>query len=192
MSATAWTDVRTRSKAGTCCRSARTLSDWAAFFAAHCRCRSRCGDGNHGVSDPAARARSGPAPVPRGRSRHGCLCHRKLSSARAERREAPRVPCIKRARSRLRSSGRSGPVCPAECRPRTSPIRAPSPCRSSRQTMAEARCRLASTLATSTVHNARNSIRRDGHHDDDAPSVLGTVQGAALRSARAYARPCGP
>ena len=30
--------------------------------------------GNHGVSDPGARARSGPALVPRGRSRHACLC----------------------------------------------------------------------------------------------------------------------
>ena len=30
-----------------------------------------------------------------------------------------------------------------------------------------------------------------GHHDDDAASVLGTVQGAALRSARACARPSG-
>ena len=29
--------------------------------------------GNHGVSDPAARARRGPAPVRRGRSRHGRL-----------------------------------------------------------------------------------------------------------------------
>jgi hypothetical protein len=30
-----------------------------------------------------------------------------------------------------------------------------------------------------------------GHHDNDAGSVLGTVQGAALRSARACARPSG-
>jgi len=30
-----------------------------------------------------------------------------------------------------------------------------------------------------------------GHHESDAASVLGTVQGAALRSARAYARPLG-
>jgi hypothetical protein len=34
-------------------------------------------------------------------------------------------------------------------------------------------------------------VGHDGHHDDDAASVLGTVQGAALRSARAYARPSG-
>ena len=33
--------------------------------------------------------------------------------------------------------------------------------------------------------------QRVGHHDNDAASVLGTVQGAALRSARAYARPSG-
>ena len=37
------------------------------------------GAGNHGVSDPGARARNGPAPVRRGRSRHGCLCRFRLS-----------------------------------------------------------------------------------------------------------------
>ena len=31
----------------------------------------------------------------------------------------------------------------------------------------------------------------DGHHDDDAASVLGTVQGSPLRSDRASARPAG-
>jgi hypothetical protein len=36
-----------------------------------------------------------------------------------------------------------------------------------------------------------NHTGRNGHHGDDAASVLGTVQGAALRSARAYARPSG-
>jgi hypothetical protein len=35
------------------------------------------------------------------------------------------------------------------------------------------------------------SRRRVGHHGGDAASVLGTVQGAALRSACAYARPSG-
>ena len=35
------------------------------------------------------------------------------------------------------------------------------------------------------------SRRRVGHHGGDAASVLGTVQGAALRYARAYARPAG-
>jgi len=34
-------------------------------------------------------------------------------------------------------------------------------------------------------------VGRHGHHESDAASVLGTVQGAALRSARAYARPSG-
>jgi hypothetical protein len=29
---------------------------------------------NRGRKDPAARVRCGPAPVRRGRSRHGCLC----------------------------------------------------------------------------------------------------------------------
>jgi hypothetical protein len=37
----------------------------------------------------------------------------------------------------------------------------------------------------------RITIVRASHHDDDAASVLGTVQGAALRSARASARPSG-
>jgi len=32
--------------------------------------------GDHGVSDPAGRSRRGPAPVRRGRSRHGCHCRR--------------------------------------------------------------------------------------------------------------------
>jgi hypothetical protein len=34
----------------------------------------RSGAGNYGVSDPGARAGNGPAPVRRGRSRHGCRC----------------------------------------------------------------------------------------------------------------------
>jgi hypothetical protein len=36
------------------------------------RCRSQ--GGNHGASDPGARAGNGPARVRRGRSRHGCRC----------------------------------------------------------------------------------------------------------------------
>jgi hypothetical protein len=47
----------------------------------------------------------------------------------------------------------------------------------------------------STCDRRGDHIWRDvnavGHHDDDAASVLGTVQGAALRSARTYARPSG-
>jgi hypothetical protein len=35
------------------------------------------------------------------------------------------------------------------------------------------------------------NVNAAGHHDPDAASVLGTVQGAALRSGRAYARPSG-
>lgn len=86
----------------------------AALFAARCPRRCRSGAGNHGVSDPGARARRGPAPVRRGRSRHGCLCRFKLSPQHVRRREAPRVCRIERARSRLRSSGKSGPVCPGK------------------------------------------------------------------------------
>ena len=41
------------------------------------------------------------------------------------------------------------------------------------------------------VDHTLESRRRVGHHGGDAASVLGTVQGAALRSARACARPSG-
>ena len=55
--------------------SARHQARWAALFAARCAgAGAAIRAGNHGVSDPAARARCGPAPVRRGRSRHGCLC----------------------------------------------------------------------------------------------------------------------
>jgi hypothetical protein len=46
-------------------------------------------------------------------------------------------------------------------------------------------------LAESRGSSHFESRRRVGHHGGDAASVLGTVQGAALRSARAYARPSG-
>ena len=49
------------------------------------------------------------------------------------------------------------------------------------------RCWLAESRRSSHVE----SRRRVGHHGGDAASVLGTVQGAALRSARACARPSG-
>jgi hypothetical protein len=68
--------------------------------------------GNHGVSDPAARARRGPAPVRRGRSRHGCHCRFRLSSTACWQQKARRVFRTERARLRLGSSGGSGPVCP--------------------------------------------------------------------------------
>jgi hypothetical protein len=70
------------------------------------------GGGNHGVSDPAARARRGPAPVRRGRSRHGCHCRFRLSSTACWQQKARRVFRTERARLRLGSSGGSGPVCP--------------------------------------------------------------------------------
>ena len=52
---------------------------------------------------------------------------------------------------------------------------------------AHSRCWLAELRGSSHVE----SDRRVGHHGDDAASVLGTVQGAALRCARACARPSG-
>ena len=67
---------------------------------------------NHGVSDPAAHARRGPAPVRRvahamaGTVASGCR------TQQIRRREAPRVCLSQRARLRLRSSGGSGPVRP--------------------------------------------------------------------------------
>ena len=45
--------------------------------------------GNHGVNDPATRVRSGPAPVRRGRSRHGCHCRFQLSFDGEKRRVLP-------------------------------------------------------------------------------------------------------
>jgi hypothetical protein len=71
---------------------------------------------DHGVSDPGTRARSGPAPVRRGRSRHCCEV---VGTQHVQRREAPRVCRIERARLRVRSSGQSGPVCPGKCCPQT-------------------------------------------------------------------------
>jgi hypothetical protein len=79
--------------------------------------------GNHGVSDPAARARRGPAPVRRGRSRHGCLCRCRLSSTACS---AARSAACLRDRTcliatqifrtiRSRSSG--------QCRPQTGRVR---------------------------------------------------------------------
>lgn len=54
---------------------AATPARWAAFFAAHCAgTGTAIRAGNHGVSDPGARAGNGPARVRRGRSRHGCRC----------------------------------------------------------------------------------------------------------------------
>ena len=55
--------------------------------------RFRCRDQSrrHGVSDTGAGARCGPAPVRRGRSRHGCLCRFNCLTQHVRRREAPRV-----------------------------------------------------------------------------------------------------
>ena len=49
------------------------------------------------------------------------------------------------------------------------------------------------SMSTCVRHEVSTSglCQRVGHHDNDAASVLGTVQGAALRSARACARPSG-
>jgi hypothetical protein len=70
-----------RSCSETSAWSARESVIRAALFAARCRASlSQWGEENHGVSDPAAPARSRPAPVRRGRSRHGCLCRCRLSS----------------------------------------------------------------------------------------------------------------
>jgi hypothetical protein len=49
------------------------------------------------------------------------------------------------------------------------------------------RCRLAAVGGDHLWRHV-NAVR---HHDDDAASVLGTVQGSALRSDRACARPSG-
>ena len=57
---------------------ARHSARWAALFAARCAgTGAAIRAGNHGVSDPGARAGDGPARVRRGRSRHGCQCLRR-------------------------------------------------------------------------------------------------------------------
>ena len=146
---------------------------------------------NHGVSDPAARARRGPARVRRGRSRHDCRCRCRLSSTACW--AARSAACFAASNVRgcdPRSSGRSSPVRPENV---------------ARKQVTFGACLLASSVATNG--DSRSCIRRNlpaslgdhmrrranavGHHDNDAASVLGTVQGAALRSARACARPSG-
>jgi hypothetical protein len=147
--------------------------------------------GNHGVSDPAARARRGPAPVRGGRSRHGCLCRCWLSSTACS--AARSAACLPhRTRSiatqifrtiRSRSSGK--------CCPQTRHIRsvfAGQFCREKWWTRAHA---FDVDLPPSLGDHIWRRVNAVGHHDNDAASVLGTVQGAALRSARACARPSG-
>ncbi len=107
------------------------------------------------------------------------------------RREASRV-WLPRTRSDRRpgSSGRSGPVRPENVAPRTGRVRACVP----------ARCCPGNGGARVTFDVdlrpwSRDDIGRHGkgvgHHDGDAGSVLGTVQGSSLRSARTSARPAG-
>ena len=144
------------------------------------------------MSDPAARARRGPARVRRGRSPHGCVCRCRLSS----------TAC---------SAARSAACCAAwnmlGCDPDLPddpvPVR---PENVARNRITFGACLPASSLVKMAtrahafeVHllpslgdHIRRRVNAVGHHDNDAASVLGTVQGAALRSARADAAAFGP
>jgi hypothetical protein len=70
------------------------------------------GAGDHGVSDPGTRACNGPAPVRRGRSRHGRLCRFRLSETACL--AARSAACLMHGTRSIapRSSGRFGPVRP--------------------------------------------------------------------------------
>lgn len=143
------------------------------------------------MSDPGARAANGPAPVRRGRSRHGCLClfrvwevassaarsaacllHRPRSIAIQILRNYP-VAFVRKtlAANRSRSRALAWQFCPGNHGFKR----------------AASRGRLAASRGLITLESRRSV----GHHGGDAASVLGTVQGAALRSARACARPSG-
>src|SRR5688572_5213132 len=95
-------------------RERATQARGAALFAAR---RAGAGAtiraGNHGVSDPGARAANGPAPVRRGRSPHGCLCRFRVWEAA---RSAPRSAACSLQSTTLDWDpdlpGQSGPVRP--------------------------------------------------------------------------------
>jgi len=148
------------------------------------------GAGIHGVSDPAVRARRGPARALTGRSRHGCPCRHQCSRWLGGRRETPcGAPWNKRVRVHIIRtiwSRNFREMCG---------MRVPSsrPCRRSFDSGNGPGKRTACDvdLASSLADARTIMLDADGHHDDDAASVLGTVQGSPLRSDRASARPSG-
>lgn len=132
-----------------------------------------------------------PRARPEGRSRHGCLCRCRCPRSLVGRRGAPCASAIERARSGSTCSGRTDLGFPANV---------------GSGTCYSAACRGSSCFPESVARNVPHALltcrppclasraiilRCDGHHDDDGASVLGTVQGSALRSDRARARPSG-
>ena len=105
--------------------------------------------------------------------------------------EKRRVFCrIERPWLRPRSSGRSGPVSPENIARKHVTFRACLPASSVVKMVTRAHAFDVDLLPSLGGHIWRR-VNAVGHHDNDAASVLGTVQGAALRSARACARPSG-
>jgi hypothetical protein len=150
--------------------------------------RHRCRDQSrkHGVSDPAARAANGPARVRRGRSRHGCRCLCRSSERLYSVRETPRIRYTFARGTGRRSSGQSGPARAGNPGHKVHSFRARSRDRSGVRRQHD-RC----TLERTHQRHELDVVRGADHHAFDAGSVLGTVQGSSLRSARAYARPAG-
>ena len=107
------------------------------------------------------------------------------------RREAPRVCCIDRARLRPRSVRTIWSRSSGKCWPQTGRVHARLPGQFCPGNRGFKRGAFDVGLRRRGSDRHSESRRRVGHHGDDAASVLGTVQGSALRSARACARPSG-
>jgi hypothetical protein len=141
------------------------------------------------VSDPGPRVCNGPAPVRRGRSRHGCQVSPSAVSAlfvfARTRRGRPHVRTDPRCIVRT-----TGPVVGGHLGRQVS---------SSHRTMRNQMCVWSRTsgnmrvncLPCSGERCERDHCRSVGHHASDGRSVLGTVQGSARCSDRASARPSG-
>ena len=142
--------------------------------------------GNRGVSDPGARGGNGPARVRRGRSRHAAGVLSRSSWRLWSVSESPRIrsPCARNGTYISRT------VWPCSCRR----FRSPNCTRSARRDVAGCgvrRVTVIDSLRSARLVDNHVHIGCDGHHAVDVRSVLGTVQGSSLRSARAPARPAG-
>jgi hypothetical protein len=105
--------------------------------------------------------------------------------------EAPRVFCNERARLRAQIFGKIRSRSSGKCCSLTGPVRAwcAGQLLSGKPWRAHAAFDMDSPPGE--VISFGLNVNAAGHHDAAAASVLGTVQGAALRSARACARPSG-
>ena len=147
-----------------------------------CRDQSR----RHGVSDPGARAANGPAPVRRGRSRHGCQCLCRSSEASAWTRNRRESGTCSRTERSADLPDNPVPLLREILVTKSRRFRARSHDRSGVRGEHD-RCTLPATHQSKELH----LVGCDDHHACDAGSVLGIVQGSSLRSARACARPAG-